>query len=197
MITDKKIRLVAQSDSAALLDIYAPFIKNTVITFEYEVPTVSQFTTRMANIQKKYPWLVCEINGKIVGYAYASPFIERTAYDWSVDASVYIHPDYHRKKIATALYGCLFELLKLQGFYNVYAGITTSNKRSIAFHESFGFKPVGIYHNVGYKFNQWHDVEWLALTITEHTGLPQKPRSIDDIKVTPEFDLAISKALDS
>jgi L-amino acid N-acyltransferase YncA len=195
MLSDKKIRLATQSDGAELLDIYAPFIRDTVITFEYEVPTVAQFTARIASIIKKYPWLVCEVNGRIAGYVYASQYHERAAFDWSVDASVYIHPNYHRKKIATALYSCLFELLKLQGFYNVYASITASNNQSIDFHTSFGFQSVGIYRKVGYKFEQWHDVEWLALTITDHTKPPQKPKSIDDIKGSPEFDLFLAKAL--
>ncbi len=195
MKSDKKIRLVTPLDSAALLEIYAPYVKNTVITFEYEVPTITEFSGRIANITKKYPWLVCETNGRIVGYAYASQFHERSAYDWSVDASVYVHPDYQGKKIGAALYSCLFDLLKLQGFYNVYAIITGANQRSLDFHQSFGFKPAGLYHKVGYKFNQWQDVQWLALTIKDHSQPPQKPKSVDDIKDTPEFDLAVSKAI--
>ncbi len=195
MIINKKIRLATESDSASMLEIYAPFVRATVITFEYEVPTVSEFSTRISNILKKYPWLVCEINDTVVGYAYASKFSERPAYDWSVDSSVYIHPSYHRKKIASALYNCLFELLKLQGFYNVYAGVTLSNKKSESFHESFGFKPVGIYHNVGYKFGQWHDVKWFELTIKEHIISPKRPKTIDEIQGTKEFESIISKGL--
>ncbi len=196
MPIDKKFRLAMQSDSAALLEIYAPFIKDTVITFEYEVPTVEEFGARIINIVKKYPWLVCEVDGKIIGYAYASQFHERSAYDWSVDASVYVHPDFHGKKIGTALYSCLLELLKLQGFYNVYAIVTGANQGSLDFHQSLGFKPAGLYCKVGYKFNQWQDVQWLALTINDHSQLPQKPKSIQDIKETPEFDGAVSKALE-
>jgi L-amino acid N-acyltransferase YncA len=192
---DTIIRLATPSDSAALLAIYAPYIQNTVITFEYEVPTTAEFSRRIAHVLKKYPWLVCEIKGRIVGYAYASPFNERSAYDWSVDASVYIHPDYHRKKIGVALYRCLFELLKLQGFYNVYAIITGANKGSLDFHQSLGFKPAGSYHNVGYKFNQWQDVTWLTLAIADYQKPPQKPRNIDEIKETPEFNAAVSKAM--
>jgi phosphinothricin acetyltransferase len=196
MKSDIKIRLASEADTTALLDIYAPFVKNTVITFEYDVPTDIQFSARIATITKKYPWLVCEIHDRIVGYAYAAAFHERSAYDWSVDASVYIHPDYHRKRIGAALYECLFQLLKLQGFYNVYAIITGANKNSLDFHQSLGFKPVGLYRNVGYKFNQWQDVQWLVLTIKDHSQPPEKPKSIDDIKDTPEFNSVVSKALE-
>jgi L-amino acid N-acyltransferase YncA len=196
MVCDKKIRLATQSDSKVLLEIYAPFIKDTLITFEYEVPTVAEFGSRISNIEKRYPWLVCEIDGQIVGYAYASQFNERTAYDWTVDVSVYVHPDYQRKKIAVALYSCLFELLKLQGFYSICAIITASNKRSLNFHQAFGFKTAGHYQNIGYKFDQWLDVEWLSLVIGNFNKPPQKPKSIQDIKGTPEFDLALSKALE-
>ncbi len=196
MSEDKNIRLATPADSEALLDIYAPFVKNTVITFEYEVPTMAEFSSRIANISPKYPWLVCEMGGRIVGYAYASQFHERAAYDWSVDASVYVHPDFHGKKIGTALYSCLLELLKLQGFYNVYAIITGANQGSLDFHQSLGFRPAGLYCKVGYKFNQWQDVQWLTLTIKDHSLLPQKPKSIQDIKETPEFDGAVSKALE-
>ncbi len=196
MWEDKNIRLATPEDSEALLDIYAPFVKNTVITFEYEAPTQDEFSSRITDISRKYPWLVCEMGGRIVGYAYASKFSERAAYDWSVDASVYVHPDFHGKKIGTALYGCLFELLKLQGFYNVYAVITGANQGSLNFHQSLGFRPEGLYPHVGYKFNQWQDVQWLALTIKDHREPPQKPRSIHDIKETPEFGEAVSKALE-
>ena len=195
MPVNKKIRLATPEDSAVLLDIYAPFVRDTAVSFEYDVPTVAEFSTRIVNITPKYPWLVCEIDGRIVGYAYASRFSERKAYDWSVDASLYIHPDYHRKKIGVALYSCLLDLLKLQGFYSVYAVITGVNQRSLDFHQSLGFKPAGFYHNVGYKLNQWQDVQWLVLTITDYIKPPQKLKSIVEIKQDPAFDLALLKAL--
>lgn len=195
MLISKNIRLATESDSQSLLEIYAPFIKETVITFEYEVPMISEFSSRISSTLKKYPWIVCEIDDRIAGYAYASKYRERPAYDWSVDTSVYIHPTYHRKKIASALYYCLFEILKLQGFYNAYAAIVSSNTKSVGFHESFGFKPIGVYHNVGYKFDQWHDVKWVEKTIREHKKSPEKPKTIDQIKDTKKFNSSILKAL--
>ena len=163
----KIIRLATPADSAAILSIYAPFITNTVITFEYDVPSVMDFRQRISSILQKYPWLVCEIDGAIAGYAYASAFHQRAAYNWSVDLSIYIHPLYHGKKIAQALYSALLEMLRLQGYCNAYAGITLPNLKSERLHRSFGFTPVGVYRNVGYKMGQWHDVQWLELKIQD------------------------------
>jgi phosphinothricin acetyltransferase len=148
----------------------------------------------MNNIQRKYPWLVCEINGSIVGYAYASRYSEREAYNWSVDFSVYINPHYHGRKIGKALYSCLFEILKLQGYYNAYAGVTVPNIKSESLHEAFGFKSIGVYKNVGYKFGKWHDVKWLGLEIAEHIQSPIAPKPINEISNTSEFRTIIQKA---
>jgi L-amino acid N-acyltransferase YncA len=194
MATNKKVRLATEADSTSILEIYAPFITDTVITFEYEVPTVTEFGNKITNIQRKYPWLICEVNGSVVGYAYASQFNERAAYDWSVDFSVYIKPQYHRKRIGKALYFALLELLKLQGYYNAYAGVTLPNIKSESLHKSFGFKPVGIYQNVGYKFGNWHDVKWFELKIQDYCKLPITPKIIDEINNTPEFNTIIEKS---
>lgn len=194
MLKNIKIRLAAESDSTSILGIYAPYIKDTVITFECKVPTIEEFKKRIANIKVKYPWLVCEINNNIVGYAYASSFNAREAYDWSADFSVYISPEYHRKNIGKALYFGLFEILKLQGYYNAYAGITLPNIKSEGLHESFGFKPVGVYNNVGYKFEKWYDVKWYGLKIKEHDKFPVKPKYIDEVSSTDEFKMIIEKA---
>lgn len=194
VLNDKNIRLATESDSTSILQIYAPYITDTVITFEYQVPTMTEFSDRIANIKRKYPWLVCEIKDNIVGYAYASRFREREAYSWSVDFSVYINPQYHRKNIGKALYFALFEILKLQGYYNIYAGVTIPNIKSESLHESFGFKAIGIYQNVGYKFGRWHDVKWYGLKINEHIQSPVKPKSIDEVSNTDEFKTIIEKA---
>lgn len=194
MSINKIIRLANEADSASILEVYAPFITDTIITFEYDVPTVMEFGKRITNITRKYPWLVCEVNGNIIGYAYASKFNERAAYDWSVDFSVYIKPEYHRKNIGKALYFALFELLKMQGYYNAYAGVTLPNIKSEGHHQAFGFKPVGIYRNVGYKFGSWHDVKWFELKIQEYSQTPVTPKSINEINNTSEFNTIIQKA---
>jgi len=194
MSTNKKIRLATEADVTSILEIYFPFIAETVITFEYEVPTLTEFSKRMANIQKKYPWIVCEVNGAVVGYAYASQFNERAAYDWSIDFSIYIKSQYHRQKIGKALYFTLCELLKLQGYYNAYAGIAMPNIKSESFHQSFGFMPIGVYHNVGYKFGDWRDVKWFELRIQDYSQPPLRPQIIDEINNTFEFKTIIQKA---
>lgn len=191
----KNIRLATEADCDAILQIYAPFIRNTVVTFEYDVPSAEEFRARIAGVTRQCPWLVCEINGTIAGYAYASKYNERRAYDWSADASIYVHPGFHRMKIASALYFTLFELLKLQGYYNVYAAITSSNTISIRFHEALGFKTVAVFRHVGFKAGAWHDVTWLELTLIEPTGAPRTPKTIHEIKHTPEFNVIITKAL--
>lgn len=194
MLRDKNIRLAKVWDSDSILQIYASFITDTVITFECNVPTITEFRERMAKIQSKYPWLVCEINNNIVGYAYASCFNEREAYNWSVDSSIYINTQYQRKNIGKALYFALFELLKLQGYNNVYAGVTLPNIKSESLHKSFGFKPIGIYQSAGYKFGCWYDVKWYGLKINEYVQSPVKPKVIDEINNNNEFKEIIEKS---
>lgn len=195
MITSSKIRLIKEEDCAAILDIYGPFISNTTITFEYVVPTLHEFTQRIRNISVQYPWLVCEIKDQVVGYAYASRHRERAAYQWSVDVSVYIKADYHRKHIAKALYTALIKILKLQGYINAYAGITVPNEKSKYFHEGFGFKSVGIYHNEGYKHGAWHNVEWLEYAISEHSLEPASPKPISQVCEIKEFNDILDSAM--
>lgn len=186
MTDNIEIRLAIESDCREMLDIYAPFVMNTAVSFEYTVPSIDEFRNRIEEIQKKYPWIVCEIDHKVVGYAYASPFNKRAAYDWSVDYSIYVNPDYHGMKIGTALYTCLTGLLKLQGFYTAFAGVASCNKKSENFHKTFGFKSVGIYHNAGYKFNSWYDVQWFEYKIAEVQNPPEKLKTINEIKFTQQ-----------
>lgn len=169
------IRNATPQDAAQIQAIYEPIVHDTVISFEIETPTVDEMAGRMEAIQQRFPWLVCELEGEIAGYVYASPHHERAAYQWSANVSVYIHPDHHRRGVGRALYTSLFALLKLQGFYNVYAGITLPNPGSVGIHESMGFELVGIYKQVGYKFGAWHDVGWWSLTLRPHDEKPADP----------------------
>ena len=171
------IRFATPADTPAILETYAPYITHSIITFEYDVPSVAEFAERIRIVQQQLPYLVAEVDGQIMGYAYASKHRDRMAYQWSVDTSVYVHPDGHRQGIARQLYTTLFELLRRQGYYNVYAGITLPNPKSEAFHSTMGFEPVGIYTNVGYKMGAWHDVVWLQLAL--------KPHQLDPIPPTP------------
>lgn len=175
------VRFATPADAPAILDIYGPYITGSTITFEYDVPTVAEFTERIRTIQQQLPYLVAEVDGKLLGYAYASRHRDRIAYQWSADTSVYVHPDGHRKGVARQLYTTLFDLLRRQGYYNAYAGITLPNVPSEAFHRSFGFEPVGVYAHVGYKFGAWHSVVWLQLSLQSHQLNPVPPISVREL----------------
>lgn len=175
------IRLAKSVDIPAILAIYAPFITDSTTSFEYEVPTLAEFTDRVTTIQQQFPYLVVEVDGRVLGYAYASVHRARTAYQWSVETSVYIHPDGHRQGLARQLYTTLFSLLRRQGYYNAYAGITLPNPASEAFHQSMGFEPVGVYRNIGYKMGAWHSVVWLQLSLQPHVPEPAMPVSINQL----------------
>ena len=169
------IRVATPSDAKSILDIYAPYIRDTSLTFETEVPTYDDFAVRIQTYLDNWPWLVCELDGKIAGYAYASRYRERTAYQWSVECSVYIHDDYLRSGIASELYTALFAFLKYQGYNNVYAVINLPNDRSVAFHEKLGFTYFATYENVGYKLGKWKNVGWWQKKINEYVNEPSPP----------------------
>ena len=176
-----RIRLVTPDDSAAILAIYEPYIRNTAISFETEVPSLDEFAARVEGIAARYPFLVCEASGAIVGYAYASRHRERAAYRFDVDVSIYVAPEHHGTGVARALYGRLFVFLKELGYVNAYAGITVPNDKSMGFHRKFCFAPIGIYHNTGYKFGRWHDVAWLEKTIRERGEHPGEVKGIGEL----------------
>jgi L-amino acid N-acyltransferase YncA len=169
------IRTATGSDAESILDIYAPYIENTSYTFETEVPTIESFQERITSYLQSWPWLVCEIGGVVAGYAYGSKHRERIAYQWSVECSVYIHDDFQRAGIGKALYRALIDLLKLQGFRNLYAVINLPNERSVAFHEKIGFEYFAVYKNVGYKLGKWKNVGWWQLQLNDYTMEPSPP----------------------
>lgn len=130
---------------------------------------------RILKIVSTYPWLVCTIDERVIGYAYASPFHTRAAYRWSVETSIYIHPDFHRLGVGRGLYTSLFKILVAQGIVNAYAAITLPNPGSIRLHESMGFEVVGVYKAVGFKLGRWHDVGWWHLDLQPHKVPPEPP----------------------
>ena len=169
------IRVATAIDAKPILDIYAPYIENTSYTFETEIPSVESFAARINTYLLNYPWLVCEIDGRIAGYAYATRHRERTAYQWCVESSVYIHDDFLRNGVARALYTSLFEILKRQGFNNVYAVINLPNDRSVTFHESCGFEYFATYEKVCYKLGKWKNVGWWKLQVNDYIMEPPAP----------------------
>ena len=170
-----KVRVASTADAESILEIYAPYIVSTAFTFETRLPSLQEFSTRIEKCLEKYPWLVCEIDEKIAGYVYASPHREREAYQWTCECSVYVSEHHRGKGIALALYETLFTILKCQGLFNVYAGITLPNDASVALHEKCGFVPFAVYDNIGYKLNNWHKVGWWQLQLSDYVVEPPPP----------------------
>src|SRR5437588_4218767 len=138
------IRFARIPDAEQVQAIYAPFCGDSPVSFETKPPTVEEMQGRIRKILEQFPWLVCESEGTIFGYVYASRHRERPAYQWSVDVTAYIGAAHRRMGVGRALYTSLFELLRLQGFYHAYAGITLPDPGSVRLHEAMGFQPVGV-----------------------------------------------------
>lgn len=160
-----QVRTVTINDVQELLDIYSYYVLNTTITFEYDTPSINEFTQRIQKITQKYPYLVATLDDEIIGYAYATSYKERAAYDWSVETTVYVKETYQGIGVGKALYTQLEHALKEMNIVNMLACITYPNPKSIEFHTKFGFEQVGHFHKVGYKFNEWRDIIWMQKSI--------------------------------
>lgn len=183
MCKDITIRMATIMDAQRLLEIYAPYVTDTSITFEYTVPTIEEFKKRIENILMKYPYLVAEKENKILGYAYAGCFKSRAAYDWSVETSIYIDKNGRNKGIGKKLYFELEKILKKQNITNVNACITYPNPSSIGFHEHMGYRKVAHFTKCGYKFDKWHDMIWMEKIINDHKVNPLPFVPIKNIKI--------------
>jgi len=173
------IRIAKKEDAKALLDIYAPYVENTAVTFECAVPTISDFEERIEHILEKYPYLVAELDGEIIGYTYAGPFKPRAAYDWSVETSIYVREDCRGTGIGKDLYYELEKMLKSQNIVNVYAAVAYIEEEdeylthnSVLFHEHVGFEAVGTFKKCANKFGRWYDLMWMEKKIGEHSDFP-------------------------
>jgi phosphinothricin acetyltransferase len=147
-------------DGAACAAIYAPFVSDTVISLEEVPPSAEGFAARIERIARTHPWLMAELDGDSVGFAYASPHRERASYRWAADVTVYLAEGVRRRGIGRSLYEALFELLVRQGVHVACAGITLPNEASVGLHEALGFQRVGVYRRIGFKLGRWHDVGW-------------------------------------
>ena len=179
-MSDITIRNAALADAPRILEIYAYYVEHTVITFEYDVPSLAEFEGRMRDIMKKYPYLVIERDGRIEGYAYAHAFVGRAAYDWAAELTIYLDHDARRGGMGRILYEALADRLKAMGVLNLYACIGYPQvedeyltKNSAQFHEHLGFTLAGTFHNCGYKFGRWYDMIWMEKIIGEHR--PDQP----------------------
>lgn len=174
-----RIQPVKVEDAKELLSIYAPYVQNTAISFEYDVPSLDEFRDRIKRISSRYPYIKAMEDNVILGYAYATTFKSRQAYDWSVEVTVYVRQTERRKGIGRSLYEALEEALVRMGILNMNACIAVPKEAdvhltmdSIYFHEKMGFQPVGTFHDSGYKFNTWYDMIWMEKMIGEHTDKP-------------------------
>jgi phosphinothricin acetyltransferase len=189
------IRLASPDDAAAILEIYRPFCESTAISFEYAAPSLEEIAARIHAVGTRFPWLVLVDDDVIAGYAYANRHRERAGYAWSVDSTVYVGPTHRRRRVGTALYTALFHLLRRQGYFKVYAGITLPNDASTGMHQALGFTLVGVYEGVGYKFGAWHDVAHYQLALQPERADPDPPTPVSRLTGSPDWADAVSEGL--
>ena len=189
------VRIASPDDAAKILSIYAPYVRNTVITFEYEVPSLEEFTERIKKTLKKYPYLVAEVQGEILGYAYTGPFVGRAAYAWAAETTIYIREDCKKMGLGKRLYKVLEEISRAQNILNLNACIGYPEiedeyltKNSVQFHAHLGYRMVGEFHQCGYKFNRWYNMVWMEKIIGPHNSFqppvipfPQLPKEVLEI----------------
>lgn len=185
---DLTIRPAAPEDAAALLAVYAPYVERTAITFEYDVPTLADFTGRIARTLARYPYLAAERGGEIMGYAYAGPFKERAAYDWAVETTVYVREDQRRRGVGGALYRALERCLAAQGVLNLNACIACPEEAdeyltwdSVEFHTCLGYRLVGEFYGCGCKFGRWYNMAWMEKHIGAHLPDPAPVRPFPEV----------------
>ena len=174
-----KVRLARPGDGDALAAIYGPMVATTAVSFELDPPSGAEMARRMASTLPAYPWLVMDAGDAVVGYAYAHRFHERAAYDWTVETSVYVDAGTRGRGVGRALYTALVSALVAQGYRRALAGIALPNPASVRLHESVGFRHVGDYRGVGWKFGAWHDVGMWELDLQPGGGPPSTPVPID------------------
>lgn len=188
------IRFAKKDDAAGILAIYSPYCERSTISFEIVAPTVEQIAERIVATTGQYPWLVCEIDGEVAGYVYATKLRERAAYRWAVETAVYVATRHHRRRVGQALYSALFSILREQHYFRAYASITLPNPGSVRLHESVGFYSVGVFGRVGYKLDQWLDVGWWQLDLQPEVDSPPEPQPIGAVRCSSVVVSALREA---
>ncbi|MGC4057541.1 MAG: GNAT family N-acetyltransferase [Chitinophagaceae bacterium] len=182
MNTSFMLRLMVPEDIAAMLAIYAPYVTDTAISFEYEVPSLEAYTERIAHIAQKYPCIVCEENGELTGFAYASEFRYRAAYQWCAESTIYLDQQHRGKGTGTRLYRSLMGLLERMGYTNVFAGVALPNEGSEQLHRKSGFREIGEFRDIGFKHGAWHSTRWYQLSLAAAApATPQPPLSLQEL----------------
>lgn len=192
MINQVVIRFAdPERDAERILAVYAPYIEKTAITFETEVPTPESFARRVEDIAAEFPYLLLEVDGELIGYAYAHKQAERAAFAWNAELSIYLKEGYSGKGLGRPLYRLLEELLEMQGYVNFFGVITASNTGSVAMHTKMGYKVVGLHEKTGWKFGQWHDTVWLHKRVRQGDPRVIVPvHALDEEKVRERIGIA-------
>ena len=185
------IRAALEEDAGAIAALYTPIVEDTHISFETTPPSVEELAARIRDTVERFPWLVCEYDGQIVGYSYAGSHNDRPAYQWGVDVSVYVAEQWHRHGVARGLYETLFALLRAQGFFTAYAVIALPNPSSVRFHEALGFEQVGRYEKAGFKHGEWRDVGHWERTLQARETPPSPPTPFSVSRTAPDVDAAL------
>ncbi|MBI4081181.1 MAG: N-acetyltransferase [Candidatus Lambdaproteobacteria bacterium] len=187
------LRLATEADAAGCLAIYRPFVERTAVSFETDVPSVEAFAGRIAAVLQRAPWLVAADpdgpSSSIAGYAYATRFRERAAYQWVVESTVYVAESHRGRGVGRLLYANLLACLRLQGFTAVYGVITLPNPASVALHEALGFTPAGVWPAVGHKLGAWHDVGLWHLRLQAPAPEPRPPTPLPELAAELRFPL--------
>ncbi len=189
------IRLARQTDATAIRAIYAPIVQDTHISFEHSVPTTAEIAARIENTLAQYPWLVCELHGELAGYAYASAFRSRPAYQWATETTVYVHRNFQRRGIARALYTSLLALLRAQGYVTAVGVIALPNPASVRAHEAIGFYKIGVFRNVGHKAGEWRDTGWWQLDLRPPPTAPESPAPLPALAQETRFPSLLAAGL--
>ncbi len=192
---DTALRIAVPEDGAACAAVYAPYVADTIISFEMVPPTAEEMAARIVKTLPDYPWLIAEAGGAVAGYAYASQHHARAAYRWGADVGVYLAEAARGQGVGKRLYTALLALLKAQGYETAYGGISLPNPASIALHEGLGFTPVGVYARTGYKMGAWRDVGWWQLALGGAVGdPPAEPVPFAEFRRRPGWDACLSGA---
>ncbi len=188
------LRLATPADADAVAAIYAPYVRETPISFELQPPTAEAMAGRIERTLARTPWVVAEVDGVVRAYAYAGRFRDRAAYDWTAESTVYVDRALHRSGLGRATMAAVLRVLRLQGFRLVIAGITLPNAGSEGLHRALGFEPVGTFDGVGWKAGRWHGVSFFELELFPCVDGPEPTpiRPLPELLGTPELAAAIA-----
>ena len=188
------ITAAKEADAAAVADIYAPYVRETAVSFEYEAPSAAIMSRRIAETIGTYPWLVASQDQEVIGYAYAGKHRDRLAYRWTVDVTVYVGLTTRRQGVGRTLYRALLDILRQQGFRSAFAEIVLPNPGSVRLHETAGFKLIGVHKNIGFKLGHWHDIGYWRSELAAVEAEPRDPVLFTVFRETPAFAISLQQA---